>query len=459
MKDSFTKFLEVLDTLEAQMKFLEGIEKARQKKRERELRLCQRAVSLRIRNLNNVDDFLKWFGTKDWPLMFEEKSPKPKAITEEVLKNALISAIPNLDDQFDGIKEKINAIEYDIEDNLSFLKENMPKKVSITNIVNKAHSTQAKKAQKKKESIKDPLDLNKASTQETFDSFDFVGLPGSLDTMTILKKVFDSLHMKNKTRAVFEAVFLSENTKVLVESIFWWIYLDLLEPTKHQSKELLFSRMAEKYVAMLMSIPTGYSDVILDKIPKALSQATYVAFFDGLRTHHKYFDDNFKQYIFSYITKWTTGVTPQPGAANKERDKMAELTGERTETIAEMLTNSILSNKPVKLDITMQDLEDQQKYQENKTLFKVSSVKEGHKASVTKDTPKQKETREPEVAVDDLRLKKVKFDLYSQCPLVKYCMYNKKMSAIYSIPSNQIIQRLQRTEKTPEKIFLNKIKL
>ncbi|CAI9720451.1 Hypothetical predicted protein [Octopus vulgaris] len=263
MKDSFTKFLEVLDTLEAQMKFLEGIEKARQKKRERELRLCQRAVSLRIRNLNNVDDFLKWFGT-------------------------------------------------------------------------------------------------------------------------------------NKTRAVFEAVFLSENTKVLVESIFWWIYLDLLEPTKHQSKELLFSRMAEKYVAMLMSIPTGYSDVILDKIPKALSQATYVAFFDGLRTHHKYFDDNFKQYIFSYITKWTTGVTPQPGAANKERDKMAELTGERTETIAEMLTNSILSNKPVKLDITMQDLEDQQKYQENKTLFKVSSVKEGHKASVTKDAPKQKETREAE---------------------------------------------------------------
>uniref|UniRef100_A0A0L8GPR9 Uncharacterized protein n=1 Tax=Octopus bimaculoides TaxID=37653 RepID=A0A0L8GPR9_OCTBM len=252
----------------------------------------------------------------------------------------------------------------------------------------------------------------------------------------------------NKTRVVFETIFLSENTKVLVESIFWWIYLDLLEPTMHQSKELLFSRMAEKYVAMLMSIPTGYNDVILNKIPKALSQATYVAFFDGLRTHHQYFDDNFKQYIFSYITKWTTGITPQPGAGNKEREKMAKLTGERTETIAEMLTHSILSNKPVKLDLTMQDLEDLQKHQENKSLFKVSPMKEVPRLSVTKDTPKQKETCEPEVAVDNLHLEKVKFDLYSQCPLVNYCMYNRKMSAIYMIPSNQIIQRLQRTEKT-----------
>ncbi|XP_014779103.1 protein FAM227B isoform X3 [Octopus bimaculoides] len=378
-------------------------------------------------------------------------------MTEEVLKEALKSALPNLDDQFERIKVKIDAVEEDVDDILSFLQESIPKKVSITNIVNKAHASQVKKAQMKKESTKDP-DLSKPSTQETSESLDFVGLIGSLDTMTILKKVFDSLHMKNKTRVVFETIFLSENTKVLVESIFWWIYLDLLEPTMHQSKELLFSRMAEKYVAMLMSIPTGYNDVILNKIPKALSQATYVAFFDGLRTHHQYFDDNFKQYIFSYITKWTTGITPQPGAGNKEREKMAKLTGERTETIAEMLTHSILSNKPVKLDLTMQDLEDLQKHQENKSLFKVSPMKEVPRLSVTKDTPKQKETCEPEVAVDNLHLEKVKFDLYSQCPLVNYCMYNRKMSAIYMIPSNQIIQRLQRTEKTPEKTFLNNLK-
>ncbi|XP_014779102.1 protein FAM227B isoform X2 [Octopus bimaculoides] len=424
MKDSNTKFIEIIDTLEAQLKCLEDIRKVITKKKEKEMRLCQRVVSLRVRNVHNVDDFLNWFGTKDWPLIFEEKSPQPNVMTEEVLKEALKSALPNLDDQFERIKVKIDAVEEDVDDILSFLQESIPKKVSITNIVNKAHASQVKKAQMKKESTKDP-DLSKPSTQETSESLDFVGLIGSLDTMTILKKVFDSLHMK---------------------------------PTMHQSKELLFSRMAEKYVAMLMSIPTGYNDVILNKIPKALSQATYVAFFDGLRTHHQYFDDNFKQYIFSYITKWTTGITPQPGAGNKEREKMAKLTGERTETIAEMLTHSILSNKPVKLDLTMQDLEDLQKHQENKSLFKVSPMKEVPRLSVTKDTPKQKETCEPEVAVDNLHLEKVKFDLYSQCPLVNYCMYNRKMSAIYMIPSNQIIQRLQRTEKTPEKTFLNNLK-
>lgn len=55
-------------------------------------------------------------------------------------------------------------------------------------------------------------DLNKSLTHETSRSLDFVGLIGSLDTMTILKKVCDSLNMKVNQ---YYHVYIQANTTTL----------------------------------------------------------------------------------------------------------------------------------------------------------------------------------------------------------------------------------------------------
>ncbi|XP_028396755.1 protein FAM227B-like [Dendronephthya gigantea] len=173
-----------------------------------------------------------------------------------------------------------------------------------SNVLESARKSQEKEAQNRK-----------AKTVENTTYFGFTPneltpLPRNLESQQLLNKVTKIQNFPQPFRNVWKKAILSEASVAVFQDSFWWIFCQLFEPK--QSKDVIFSRISDSFVALFFHIPTAYKDRFFHHYPDCLAQALYAGFCEAFPDSYKIFGNPFKATLTDTIFEWISGVRPRP---------------------------------------------------------------------------------------------------------------------------------------------------
>ncbi|XP_028397974.1 protein FAM227B-like [Dendronephthya gigantea] len=173
-----------------------------------------------------------------------------------------------------------------------------------SNVLESARKSQEKEAQNRKAKIVEN------TTYFGFTPNELTPLPRNLESQPVLNKVTKIQNFPQPFRNVWKKAILSEASVSVFQDSFWWIFCQL--PEAKQSKDVIFSRIFDSFVALFFNIPTAYKDRFFHHYRNCLAQALYAGFCEAFPDSYKIFGNPFKATLTDTIFEWISGVRPQP---------------------------------------------------------------------------------------------------------------------------------------------------
>ncbi|CAF0991539.1 unnamed protein product [Didymodactylos carnosus] len=132
----------------------------------------------------------------------------------------------------------------------------------------------------------------------------------NVDVLDILNKVTSTQDFRAGFLQPWNDIIRRESSQNLLIDAFWYIYLKYFIKSDEMEEECeaYFSRIADNYVKLLLSVEPWFRDKFFNIYPSYLSQAIYMAFFDTFPDSRMNLTDKFKEYISSIISEWISGT-------------------------------------------------------------------------------------------------------------------------------------------------------
>nr|XP_020840134.1 protein FAM227B [Phascolarctos cinereus] len=135
-------------------------------------------------------------------------------------------------------------------------------------------------------------------------------LPRHLTASEIFLYVLKAQKLDVKSFKIWLSLLLIESSITLLQDAFWWWFLHKYKPNQHD-EDLLFDRIAENYVSLIMKVPNFRKDTFFKLYPDWLSQAIYIIFQEACPDSSQLFNDAFKAELVITMYKWMTGLEPK----------------------------------------------------------------------------------------------------------------------------------------------------
>jgi len=266
----------------------------------------------------DVQDFVNFNNLIDWPVCTESQTSfnitKENSVTsnEQILCD-LTQKTRSKDVAIESIYKKVDDINAGVESIFHlFFDNNTELKVStsLDNIeevakhnlavqLNQLNQVKRHERKKRVENYKYP----------GFDRLKLTELPSLLEVRTILNTVTNSQTFTAKFEKIWKLVFFSQASVALLHDSFWWIFLHKYQTCRDETKDEIFTRMADNYVSIFTSIHSDYKDTFFNEFPRCLAQGVYLVFYLGFPDSREHFTEGFAKEINFKIFGWLTGFT------------------------------------------------------------------------------------------------------------------------------------------------------
>ncbi|XP_074092329.1 protein FAM227B [Macrotis lagotis] len=137
-------------------------------------------------------------------------------------------------------------------------------------------------------------------------------LPRHLTASKMYLYVLKAQKPEVKSFKTWFALLLTQASVNLLQDAFWWWFLHKFKPNQHD-EDVLFDRISENYVSLLMKIPEYRKDTFFKLYPVCLSQAIYTIFQEAFPDSSQLFNDAFKEELLKTTFLWMTGLNPPIG--------------------------------------------------------------------------------------------------------------------------------------------------
>ncbi|XP_072480014.1 protein FAM227B [Notamacropus eugenii] len=154
--------------------------------------------------------------------------------------------------------------------------------------------------------------------EKTVENCNFLGfrvnmkskLPRHLTASEIFLYVLKAQKLDVKSFRIWLCLLLTESSITLLQDAFWWWFLHKFKPNQHD-EDLLFDRISESYVLLIMKVPSYRKDTFFKLYPDWLSQAIYTIFLEAFPDSSRLFDDAFKEELVTTMYDWMIGLGPK----------------------------------------------------------------------------------------------------------------------------------------------------
>jgi len=289
--------------------------------------------SIKIKSSKNVEapklpldvkDFMRINNLVDWPVCTEDEAnlnitKEIEVMSIEKIKTDLSQNTRSKNFSLETIHKKVDDLSIGAESvfHLFFDKDtelvDLPvldkDSKSLNNIEEVAkhnialqQSNQVKFTQKKKKKVE-------KYKYPGFNSSTLTELPSLLQATQILNIVTDSQKFTTNFDKIWKPIFFSQSSVALLHDSFWWIFLHRYQTCKEETKDEIFTRMADNYVSIFSEIDPDYKDKFFNEFPRCLAQGVYLVFYLGFPDSREYFTEQFASEINFKIFGWLNGFT------------------------------------------------------------------------------------------------------------------------------------------------------
>ncbi|XP_051836572.1 protein FAM227B [Antechinus flavipes] len=166
-----------------------------------------------------------------------------------------------------------------------------------------------------------PYDITK---KKTVQNFTFLGfrvnmpskLPRHLTASEIYLYVLKTQKLDAKSFKIWSSLLLTDSSLTLLQDAFWWWFLYKYKHNQHD-EDLLFDRISESFVSVIMKAPNYRKDTFYKLYPNCVAQAIYTIFQEAFPDSSHLFNDAFKDELVMTIFQWMTGIKPPKGIWNQ----------------------------------------------------------------------------------------------------------------------------------------------
>jgi len=272
----------------------------------------------------DVKDFMSIYNLVDWPLCTDDQavfdiSEEIPVMSIEQIKADLTQNTRSKDSAIETIQKKVDELTtgaesifhlfFDKDTELVDLPVSDKDSKSLNNIEEVAkhnialqQSKEVKCTQKKKKNVE-------KYKYPGFYPSKLTELPSLLRATKILNTVTDSQKFTTNFYKVWKPIFFSKFSVALLHDSFWWIFLHKYQTCKEETKDEIFTRMADNYVSIFTEIDPDYKDKFFNEFPRCLAQGVYLVFYLGFPDSREYFTEEFASEINFKIFGWLNGFT------------------------------------------------------------------------------------------------------------------------------------------------------
>ncbi|XP_055874342.1 protein FAM227B-like isoform X1 [Biomphalaria glabrata] len=396
----------------------------------------------------NYEEFLKAEGLNDWPFKMSLEGPldiESEGLfmgTQEHIAELLRTAAPVGLQMLDEMETRLDELDNVLymyaneiltdDKRVSRIAEGLfhsPSSTFITEGMEHLISRRNSKAVKSYDLMDSMLESKKRSLDNLkfpgFSQGELIELPSQLEVPPILHRVTTAQGFNPGFEKFWKKLFLSEASSVILQDMFWWVFLDMFskEDNQEEVKDSLFDRVADSYVALFTSINVEVKDKFLSVYPNCLAQAIYCVFKDAFPESQQRFNDDFKKYLVTLIFELVTGLRPVPGIWKTWNDEGLEQKTIKETEKAKMLQAAGLHQK-VNLSLDMEGF--------NKTIDKlgteliqpVQTSRETTKTSQVKGKTIQRESHQVGPGPD---FERVTFNTSGRSPLIAHYLHMRHL--------------------------------
>ncbi|XP_039267604.2 protein FAM227B-like [Styela clava] len=235
-----------------------------------------------------------------------------------------IHVLENIESQIEEFSKKLDAFAGYIVSNEelpSRMREKLfhaPKKEELEKAADSdavaLHHSRKKKKKDAKETMVEAMQASRSKNIDyaTFPGFrlnELTELPSQLEAPQMLNKITEAQDFNRGFSQLWKKIFLSEASVALLQDSFWWFFLENFEhdPT---AQDNLFTRIADSYVALFMSVNLDVRDKVLQVYPRCFSQCVYLTFREAFPESHDRLAEEFVTEVYGTISEWMSGVKP-----------------------------------------------------------------------------------------------------------------------------------------------------
>ncbi|XP_066557511.1 protein FAM227B [Amia ocellicauda] len=185
---------------------------------------------------------------------------------------------------------------------------------------------------------------------------EWADLPGQLDALLLMNCISENQNYTPGFLNIWKPFFLSKASVAVFKDAFWWFYLHTFKPNQ-EDEDRLFDRIAESFVALLITVELDVKDRLFKVYADCLTQAVYSVFYEAFPESRDCIDEQFKTELTDLISHWVTGMKPFPFTWKKWKlNWLCQLANGASEMEKEYKTFSAVNGTQSQMNFNLEEL-------------------------------------------------------------------------------------------------------